>query len=188
MCNQKDKAFIFINKPPYIDNKPTAIPSREVIKSIHKTNTDSQTDIWRMALFNPLKIVITKTLSRVYEYPRWCYEYLPLYMCTLVLLVIISVNLPAKLLLKIFGFLSKLLASPIRNNFPKRPSRAPLILCQNYMMFPLIWTPSFEAVYCFICGRRIVAVARYRRTKSSKSMWCILYKDKIKYGGENGDA
>ena len=34
---------------------------------------------------------------------------------------------------------------------------------QNYMMFPLVLkTPYFEAVYCFICGCRNVAVARYR--------------------------
>ena len=41
-----------------------------------------------------------------------------------------------------------------------------LILYQNYMVFPLVLSPppSFEAVYCFICGRRIrmVAVAPYR--------------------------
>ena len=31
------------------------------------------------------------------------------------------------------------------------------------MMFPLVLYPfSFEAVYCFICGRQRVAVARYR--------------------------
>ena len=39
------------------------------------------------------------------------------------------------------------------------------ILCQNYMMFPLVCPPSsFEAVYCFICGRRrVAAVSRHRR-------------------------
>ena len=36
------------------------------------------------------------------------------------------------------------------------------ILCLNYMMFPLVLSPSFEAVYCYICSRRRVAVARYR--------------------------
>ena len=37
------------------------------------------------------------------------------------------------------------------------------ILCQNYMMLPLVlYPPYFEAVYCFICGRRRVAAARYR--------------------------
>ena len=39
------------------------------------------------------------------------------------------------------------------------------ILCQNYiMMFPLVLYPPpyFEAEYCLFCGRRRVAVARYR--------------------------
>ena len=38
------------------------------------------------------------------------------------------------------------------------------ILCQNYMMFLLVLTPPpyFEAEYCSLCGRRRVAVARYR--------------------------
>ena len=51
----------------------------------------------------------------------------------------------------------------MRNYFLKRPSGAPL-LCQNYIMFPLVLYPSpyFEAVNCFIYGRRRVAVARYR--------------------------
>ena len=31
-CNQKDTHLKFVNKPPYIDNKPTATPSGEVIK------------------------------------------------------------------------------------------------------------------------------------------------------------
>ena len=32
------------------------------------------------------------------------------------------------------------------------------------MIFPLVlYPPSFEAVYCYICGRRRVAVARYRK-------------------------
>ena len=36
-CNQKDTCLKFVNKPPYIDNKPKAIPSGEVIdlKLIH---------------------------------------------------------------------------------------------------------------------------------------------------------
>ena len=51
----------------------------------------------------------------------------------------------------------------MRNYFPKRTSGAPLHIL-NYMMFPLVLypPPSFEAVYCYICGRRGVAVARYR--------------------------
>ena len=38
------------------------------------------------------------------------------------------------------------------------------ILCQNYMMFLLVLTrpPYFESKYCLFCGRRRVAVARYR--------------------------
>ena len=38
------------------------------------------------------------------------------------------------------------------------------ILYQNYMMFPLVCNlpiPSFHAVFCLICGRQRVAVARY---------------------------
>ena len=31
-CNQKDTHLKFVNKPPYIDNKPTSTPSGEVIK------------------------------------------------------------------------------------------------------------------------------------------------------------
>ena len=34
-CNQKDTHLKFVNKPPYIDNKPTTTQSGEVIKSIH---------------------------------------------------------------------------------------------------------------------------------------------------------
>ena len=51
----------------------------------------------------------------------------------------------------------------MRNYFPKRPSGAPLH-CQNYMMFLLVLNPPpyFEAEYCLFCGRRRVAVARYR--------------------------
>ena len=38
------------------------------------------------------------------------------------------------------------------------------ILCQNYMMFLLVLNPRpyLEAEYCLFCGRRRVAVARYR--------------------------
>ena len=39
------------------------------------------------------------------------------------------------------------------------------ILCLNYMRFPVVLyfsPPSFESVLCYICGRRRVAVARYR--------------------------
>ena len=37
------------------------------------------------------------------------------------------------------------------------------ILCLNYMIFQLVlYSPSFEAVYYYMCSRRRVAVARYR--------------------------
>ena len=51
--------------------------------------------------------------------------YLILSIHYLVLLDIICVNLPAKILLKMFGLLSKLLASLMKNNFPKRAWGAP---------------------------------------------------------------
>ena len=40
----------------------------------------------------------------------------------------------------------------------------PLHTLSKYMMFPLVLPPPpyFEAVYCFICCRRRVALARYR--------------------------
>ena len=43
--------------------------------------------------------------------------------------------------------------------------------CPNYMIFLWFCTPplSFETVYCFICDRRRVAVARYR-------MSCLVLK------------
>ena len=37
------------------------------------------------------------------------------------------------------------------------------MLCLNYMMLPFILNPpSFKAMFCYICGRRRVAVVRYR--------------------------
>ena len=46
-------------------------------------------------------------------------------------------------------------------------------LCQNYMMFLLVLYPPpyFEAEYCLFCGRRRVAVARYR-------MICLVHAQK----------
>ena len=61
----------------------------------------------------------------------------------------------------------------MRNYFPKRPSGEPLHTLSKLYDVPVGFVPPyFEAVYCFICGRRRVAVARYRmiclfRTKSS---------------------
>ena len=49
------------------------------------------------------------------------------------------------------------------NNFPERPSGAPLHTWSKLYDVSLVSTLplSFLAVYCFICGRRRVAVARY---------------------------
>ena len=66
---------------------------------------------------------------------------------------------------KLFGLLSKLLASLMRNYFPKRPSGAPLHTLSKLYDVPVGFvTPPryFEAEYCLFCGRRRVAVARYR--------------------------
>ena len=62
--------------------------------------------------------------------------------------------------------MSKLLASLMRNYFPKQPSVAPLhtlsTLYDVTVGFVTPKPPHFQAVYCFICGRRRVAVTRYR--------------------------
>ena len=52
----------------------------------------------------------------------------------------------------------------MRNYFPKRPSGAPLHTLSKLYDVPVgfVTPPYFEAVYCFICGRRRVALARYR--------------------------
>ena len=49
----------------------------------------------------------------------------------------------------------------MRNYFRNLRRVHQFILCLNYMMFLLV-SPSFETVYCYICGRRRVVVARYR--------------------------
>ena len=52
-------------------------------------------------------------------------------------------------------FLSKLLASLMRDYFSKRTSGAPLhTLSKSYDVPVGVLSPSFEAVYCYICGRR----------------------------------
>ena len=63
-----------------------------------------------------------------------------------------------------FGLLSKLLASLMRNYFPKRPSGAPLHTLSKLYYVPVSFEPPtyFEAEYWLFCGRRMVAVARYR--------------------------
>ena len=60
--------------------------------------------------------------------------------------------------------MSKLLASLMRNYFPKRPSGAPLHTLSKLYDVPVgfVLTLYFEAEYCLFCGRRRVAVARYR--------------------------
>ena len=52
----------------------------------------------------------------------------------------------------------------MRNYLPKRTSCALLhTLSKLYdVLVGFVYPPSFEAVYCYICGRRRVAVARYR--------------------------
>ena len=51
----------------------------------------------------------------------------------------------------------------MRNYFLKRTSGAPLnTLSKLYDVTVGFVPPSFEAVYCYICNRRRVAVARYR--------------------------
>ena len=59
----------------------------------------------------------------------------------------------------------KLLASLMRNYFPKWPSGAPLHTLSKLYDVPVGYVtppPYFEAEYCLFCGRRRVAVARYR--------------------------
>ena len=69
----------------------------------------------------------------------------------------------------LFGLLSKLLASLMRNNCPKWPSGALFNTLSKLYDVPVGFVPSsFEAVYCFICGRQRVAVARYR-------MICLVF-------------
>ena len=63
------------------------------------------------------------------------------------------------------SFLSKLLASMMRNYFPKRTPDAPLHTLFRLYDVPVGFVPpppSFEVVYCYICGRRRMAIARYR--------------------------
>ena len=66
--------------------------------------------------------------------------------------------------MEVFGLLSKLLASLMGNFFPKGHSGASLHTLSKLYDVPVgfIPPPSFDAVYCFICRRRRIAVARYR--------------------------
>ena len=60
----------------------------------------------------------------------------------------------------------------MRNYFPKRPSGAPLHTLSKLYDVPVgfVTPPYFEAEYCLFCGRRRVAVARYR-------MICLVLAD-----------
>ena len=61
------------------------------------------------------------------------------------------------------NFLPKLLASVMRNYFPKRTSGAPLHILSKLYDVPVCFvSPSYEAMYCYICSRRRVVVARYQ--------------------------
>ena len=51
----------------------------------------------------------------------------------------------------------------MRNYFPKRTSGAPLHTLSKLYDVPVGFvSPSFETMYCYICGRRRVVVALYR--------------------------
>ena len=68
-------------------------------------------------------------------------------------------------------YLNKLLASLMRNYFPKRPSGTPRYTLSKLYDVPVgfVAAPYFEAMYCIICGQRIVVVGRYR-------MICLVHK------------
>ena len=69
----------------------------------------------------------------------------------------------------------------MRNYFKKQPSGAPLLTLSKLYDVPVGFVtppPYFEAVYCFICGRRRMAIARYRmicldRPKSVRNR-CVI--------------
>ena len=62
----------------------------------------------------------------------------------------------------------------MRNCFPKHPPGAPLhTLSKLYDVPGGFVPPSFGVMYCFICGRRRVAVALYR-------MICLVLDIEIK--------
>ena len=49
------------------------------------------------------------------------------------------------------------------NTFPKLPSGAPLHTLSKLYDVPLVlYNPSFEAVPCFVCGRRRMAVIQHQ--------------------------
>ena len=71
----------------------------------------------------------------------------------------------------------------MRNNFQKRPSGASLHTFSECLDVPVGFVtplPSFETVFCFICGRWRVDVARYRTislvlVKSHKVLFPLPY-------------
>ena len=65
----------------------------------------------------------------------------------------------------------------MRNYFPKRTLGAPLHTLSSLYDVPVGFeSPSFEALYCYICGRRRVAVARYRVICLVLAVLSILFK------------
>ena len=74
----------------------------------------------------------------------------------------------------------------MRNYFPKRPSGAPLHTLSKLYDVPVGYVPPppyFEAEYCLFCGRRRVAVARYRMICLVHAMYVtILECGTIKFG------
>ena len=63
------------------------------------------------------------------------------------------------------GLLSKLLTSLMRNYLPKRPSDAPLNTLYKLYDVPVGFVnPTLLMLFCFIYGRRRVAVAQNRMT------------------------
>ena len=76
-----------------------------------------------------------------------------------------------------FGLFSEFLASLMRNYYPKRPSGALLHTLSKLYDVPVEFLPPppyVEAVYCFICGCRRVAVALYRMICLVFSQFVIL--------------
>ena len=91
---------------------------------------------------------------------------------TLVLLLhyILKCNYFGLTTVSVFFFWSKL-SFLMRNYFPKRTSGESLLTLSKLYDIPVGFVtplPSFEAMYCYICGRGRVAVARYR-------MICLVF-------------
>ena len=65
----------------------------------------------------------------------------------------------------------------MRNDFPKRPSGAPLHTLSKLYDVPVGFDPPpyFEAEYCSLCGHRRVAVARYRMIGLVLASYKVLF-------------